>query len=158
MPKTYRLERSQLVRRSIDETFGFFADAANLQAITPEYLHFQILTPLPVEMREGALIDYRLRLYGLPIRWRTRIDEFVPGSHFVDSQIRGPYRLWRHRHEFHETGEGIVVVDKVDYQLPLAAVGRAMHAVMVRSTLEQIFDYRREQVGRLLAGESLVTA
>jgi ligand-binding SRPBCC domain-containing protein len=150
MPKTYRLERSQLVERSLEETFGFFADAANLQALTPEFLHFQITTPLPIQMRAGTLIDYRLRLFGLPIEWRTRIEEFVPRSGFVDSQVHGPYRLWRHRHEFHQTDEGVLVVDKVDYQLPLGLAGSVAQAVFVGATLRKIFAYRQQQIRQLL--------
>lgn len=150
MPKTYRLNRVQLVRRPLAETFAFFADAGNLQAITPDFLHFRFVTPLPIEMREGTLIEYRLRLSGVPIFWRTRIDEFVPLRRFVDSQVRGPYGLWRHQHDFYETREGVLVIDQVDYQIPLGPLGRVAHGMFVGAMLERIFDYRQVQIARLL--------
>jgi len=151
MPKTYLLERAQLLEHPLDHVFAVFSDAANLEALTPPALKFKIITPLPIEMAEGALIDYRLQLYGAPFRWRTRIDVYEPQQRFVDFQLRGPYKLWRHEHEFYETHGGVLMIDRVHYQIPYWLAGRFAHVAFVRSSLEQIFDYRREQTPALLA-------
>jgi len=95
---THVLERTQVIDKPLAEVFPFFADAANLQRITPKFLHFRIITPGSIEMRVGTRIDYELSLFGVPLRWRTRITEFVPGVRFVDEQESGPYALWRHTH------------------------------------------------------------
>jgi len=100
--RVHHLERWQRIPRRRDEVFAFFADASNLEAITPPFLHFRILSPLPIEMRPGARIDYALSLGGVPLMWRTRITEWEPGVIFVDEQETGPYRLWRHTHQFEE--------------------------------------------------------
>jgi ligand-binding SRPBCC domain-containing protein len=147
---TYRLERQQLVPLPRDQVFSFFADAANLQAITPDSLHFHMLTPLPIEMRAGTLIEYRLRLFGLPVFWRTRIEEYDPPHRFVDVQLRGPYADWRHTHEFAETPGGTLMTDRVDYRIPLGPLGRLAHALFVQRMLRRIFDYRQAAVERLL--------
>lgn len=150
MPHTYLLEREQLVRRPLDEVFTFFADAGNLEAITPAFLNFRILTPQPIAMQPGTLIDYQIKLVGVPLKWRTRIEEFEPPRRFVDVQLRGPYRLWHHTHEFEVVPEGTRVIDRVRYQLYLGPLGRAAHAIWVRRTLERIFDHRRRTIDRLL--------
>ena len=150
MTHTYTLERRQLIRRPLDEVFAFFADAGNLEAITPEFLQFRILTPRPIAMQPGALIDYRLKLLCVPLQWRTRIEEFEPPRRFVDVQLGGPYKLWRHTHEFTETAEGTVVLDRIAYQIPLGPLGRLAHAIFVRHTLNQIFDHRHRIIERLL--------
>lgn len=138
----YVLERSQIVPRPRREVFAFFADAANLERLTPSFLGFQILTPLPIAMRAGALIDYRIRLHGLPMMWRTRIDAFEPDSSFVDVQLKGPYSHWRHTHTFRDVSGGTEVGDHVEYQLPLGPLGRVAHRLFVKRQLQTIFDYR----------------
>lgn len=143
------LKRIQLVSLPLAEVFDFFARAENLEALTPPFLKFGFVTPLPIEMREGTLIDYKLRLYGIPLRWRTRIDEWVPGVRFVDSQIAGPYRLWRHLHEFKAVPGGTEVRDRVDYALPFGNLGKAIHALFVRRLLGRIFDYREARMSML---------
>lgn len=140
----YRLERTQVVPRPLAEVFPFFADAANLERITPASLRFEILTPLPIEMRPGALIDYRIRTNGIPRRWRTLIEVYEPGRRFVDVQLRGPYELWRHLHEFEEAPGGTRILDRVEYALPFGPLGRLVHALFVRRMLEGIFDHRRK--------------
>ncbi len=146
----HMLTSEQRVRAGLAETFAFFADAANLQAITPPFLDFRILTPLPVEMRVGARIEYRLRLMGWPVSWFTRIEEWEPGVGFTDVQLRGPYARWVHRHRFLAEGTGTRVLDRVEYALPLAPLSAPAHALFVRPTLERIFAFRREAVARRL--------
>jgi hypothetical protein len=138
------------VRRPLPEVFGFFSDAANLDALTPPFLHFRILTPMPIELRAGARLDYQLSLFGVPVRWRTRITAWQPGERFVDEQESGPYAIWRHTHEFEARGSSTLMRDVVDYSLPLGPAGAVAHALFVRRTLERIFDFRRDAVARLL--------
>ena len=131
--------REQRLPGTPDELFPFFAEAANLEAITPPWLHFRIVTPQPVEMREGALIEYRLRLRGVPLRWRTRIDVWEPGVRFVDRQLSGPYRVWHHTHEFEADGpDHTLMRDVVRWEAPL----HRLSAPLVRRDLERIFDFR----------------
>jgi ligand-binding SRPBCC domain-containing protein len=148
--RRYLLEREQTIRRSLEDVFAFFSDAGNLEAITPPFLRFRILTPRPIAMHEGALIEYRLRLFGAPIFWRTRIDVYEPPHRFVDMQIQGPYRLWRHEHTFEPVAGGVRMVDRVDYELPLAPLGPLAHGLFVGRMLARIFDYRRDRVADLL--------
>jgi ligand-binding SRPBCC domain-containing protein len=140
------------VPRPADDVFAFFADARNLEAITPPWLHFRIVGTGPVEMRPGALIEYRLVLHGVPVHWLTRIAVWEPGRRFVDVQVRGPYRLWEHTHAFEPHGDGTVVRDRVRYRLPLGIIGGLAHLACVRRDLHRIFDHRRREVARRLGG------
>lgn len=151
MPGTFHLRREQLVPRRIDEVFAFFSDAYNLELITPAFLRFRVLTPPPLAMGEGAVIDYRLSLLGVPFRWRTGIESWEPGRRFVDVQLRGPYRLWRHAHDFLPVEGGTLVRDEVTYRLPLGPLGRVAHALLVRRQLRAIFDHRQRRIAELLA-------
>jgi ligand-binding SRPBCC domain-containing protein len=144
------LERSQRLPRPPQDVFPFFADAFNLEAITPPWLQFRVLTPAPVTMAPGALLEYRLRLHGLPLRWLTRIEAWEPPLRFADTQVRGPYRLWHHTHSFAPDGDGTVMRDRVRYALPLGPLGAAAHLAFVRRDLERIFNYRRLAVARAL--------
>ena len=146
----HRLDRLQLVRRRRPEVFAFFADPENLEAITPDDLRFQIVTPRPIAMRAGAIIEYRLRLLGVGFGWLTRIEEFLPEERFVDVQLKGPYRTWRHTHLFRDAPGGTLVLDTVEYELPAGLVGEAAHALFVRRRLAHIFDHRAERIGALL--------
>jgi ligand-binding SRPBCC domain-containing protein len=144
------LTREQILPGDPDDVFAFFADAANLEAITPPWLRFRIATPGPVAMAAGTLIEYRLALHRVPIRWLTRIEIWEPGVRFVDLQVRGPYRRWHHTHSFEAHAEGTLVRDTVRYALPLGALGRAAHRLFVRRDLERIFDFRQAAVARRL--------
>jgi ligand-binding SRPBCC domain-containing protein len=132
-----------------DEVFPFFADAMNLQQITPPFLDFRILTPPPIRMEAGTLIDYSLKLRGIPIRWRTRIAGWDPPFSFVDEQVRGPYRLWVHEHRFLEEDEGTRVLDRVRYAVPGGAL---VHRLLVRREVERIFAYRTERLRERFGG------
>jgi ligand-binding SRPBCC domain-containing protein len=145
----YVLLREQWLPRPVDDVFAFFSDAGNLEAITPPWMHFHIVTPRPIELRAGAIIDYRLCWRGLPLRWSSEIAEWEPPQQFVDVQRRGPYAHWRHRHTFVPKDGGTRLGDEVHYALPWGPIGRLAHW-LVRRNLEAIFDYRAERVAALL--------
>jgi ligand-binding SRPBCC domain-containing protein len=140
------LRTVQVVPQPRHEVFEFFSLAENLERITPPELGFSIQTSLPIEMRVGALIDYRLKLHGLPLRWRTEITAWVPGVEFEDTQLRGPYTQWIHRHRFFdEPGGGTRIEDEVRYVLPFGPLGRLAHPI-VRMQLRRIFAHRESAV------------
>lgn len=147
----HELRREQLVPRLRSEVFAFFASAENLERITPPTLGFRIQSPLPLAMRSGAHIDYRLSLFGVPFGWRTLIEEFEPELRFVDLQLRGPYRLWRHTHEFSDAPGGTLMRDVVEYELPLGLLGEAVRSLFVERQLLYIFDFRRDAIERLFS-------
>lgn len=136
----YRLSASLWIPRTPEQVFDFFGDASNLESITPPWLHFEIRTPHPIEMIEGALIDYRIRLRGIPIRWRTEISRWDPPRSFVDQQIRGPYRMWHHEHRFEPLDGGTVCSDIVHYAAP---GGRLVHKLVVGRDVRSIFEFRQ---------------
>lgn len=147
MARIHLLERTQRIARPIHEVFPFYADAGNLERITPPWLGFEMITPTPIAMDAGALIEYKLHLHGVPIRWRTRIEAWDPPRRFVDAQLRGPYVLWHHTHTFRDDGVGGTILgDRVRYTLPFGPLGEIAHALFVRRDLERIFDFRRDAV------------
>lgn len=149
--RVHRLERRQLVPRPLEEVFEFFARAANLEQITPPWLRFALVGREPAEMGRGVVINYRLRLHGMPVRWISRIEEWHEQRRFVDRQIRGPYRMWVHEHDFATASEGGTWVhDRVRYALPLGMLGDVAGRPFVERDLGRIFDYRRAAVARLL--------
>jgi ligand-binding SRPBCC domain-containing protein len=153
--RNYRLERAQIFHQPLERTFAFFSDAFNLEKITPPLLRFRILTPSPIEMGEGAVLDYQLTLFGMPFRWRTLIESWVPGKSFVDRQVKGPYALWRHIHTFEALGPAQTLVrDQVEYRIPFGPLGRLAHQLFVAESLKRIFDYRAEMTAHLLSPDS----
>jgi len=142
----YTLHREQWLPRPAEEVFAFFAEPQNLEALTPPWLGFRILTPLPIEMRRGARIEYQLSLHGLQLGWLTGIETWEPPFSFTDVQLRGPYRLWRHAHRFVPERGGVSVEDTVVYALPLGPLGRLAHFFKIRRDLGRIFDYRQQQI------------
>lgn len=152
MPSTHRLSSQTLVRAPIEEVFEFFSRAENLERITPSALGFRILTPLPIAMRPGALIDYRLKLNGVPFRWRTEITHWEPPHRFVDVQLRGPYRKWIHEHRFESVPEGTMMTDNLEYELPFGPVGALAHRLFVRRKVAEIFRHRATVLDEVFAG------
>ena len=147
---TYRLERRQVVPRPLEETFAFYADPRNLAHITPRWLHFRMLCGEALTMRRGLRVHYRIRPLGFPQRWTSEITEYDPPHRFVDEQVLGPYRTWRHIHEFRAVGGGTEIIDVVEYELPLGAVGRAAHALFVARQLRAIFAHRARVIAETL--------
>lgn len=149
MPE-FRLRSEQWVPLEIESVFAFFAEAGNLERLTPPWLRFRVLTPEPIRMAEGTEIDYLLRLRGIPMKWRSRITDWQPGRRFVDEQIKGPYRFWRHEHEFTARDGGTEVRDCVAYAVP---GGRLANHLLVRRDLRRVFGYRQEQLALLLGSD-----
>lgn len=150
----HTLHRTQELEGTPEEVFPFFADAHNLEAITPPLLRFRVLTPRPIDMHAGTLIEYRLRVHGMPVRWKTRIEEWQPSSRFVDRQLSGPYRLWHHTHEFAPlAGDRTLMSDIVRYSVGFGPVGDLARRLFVGRDVEAIFDYRAEVIGPLLAAD-----
>jgi len=143
----YVLEREQIIERPRAEVFEFFADAANLERITPPELNFHIITPQPIDVKKGALIDYRLKLRGLPLTWRTEITQWNPPHDFVDTALQSPYKQWIHLHSFEEGANDneTIMKDLVRYRLPLEPLGDLAH-FYVKKELKYIFDYRSKAI------------
>ncbi len=145
------LTREQVLPGTPEEVFPFFADARNLEAITPPLLRFRVITPDPIEMGRGTLIDYRLRVHGVPIRWRTRIQEWTPSVRFVDAQLRGPYAIWHHTHEFAAEGaDHTRMRDTVRYAVGFGPLGELANRLLVARDVAAIFDHRARAIGPLL--------
>jgi ligand-binding SRPBCC domain-containing protein len=130
----------------IDTVFPFFAEARNLELLTPPFLHFNIVTNAPIVMARGARIQYRLKLRGIPITWESEITAWEPPHRFVDEQVRGPYRLWKHQHTFVERDAGTDISDHVDYAV---WGGSLMNSLLVAPDVKKIFEYRRSKIDEL---------
>jgi len=144
--KEFTLQTEVWLPRPRDEVFAFFADARNLDALTPPWVKFAMVTPGFIEMRAGTLIDYRIRVHGIPIRWQTEITEWQPPHHFVDRQLSGPYTLWHHTHTFEECNGGTLCLDHVRYR---PRGGALVHWLFVRRDVERIFNYRQYRLKQL---------
>ena len=143
MKGRFRYESKVFLQQPRGKVFGFFAEARNLEALTPPWIHFQILTPMPIKIQEGTLIDYRLKIHGLPVRWRTEIATWEPPVRFVDTQVHGPYRVWIHEHQFLETEDGTSMIDTVNYDV---LGGTLIDRLFVRSDIERVFAYRQRKI------------
>ena len=145
----FNIEYHQLINHPIDKVFMFFSKPENLEIITPENLHFKILTPSPVKMSEGSLIDYKISLMGMPFYWKTIITHYDPPNSFIDKQIKGPYSNWIHTHKFIQKEHGTVISDRVNYSIPLGFLGKIIHALWIKKELENIFIYRQKQITQI---------
>ncbi|WP_445150543.1 SRPBCC family protein [Baekduia sp. Peel2402] len=154
--RVFTLRRQQVLPGAPEEVFPFFADARNLEAITPPLLRFEVVTPEPIEMRVGTLIQYRLKLRGVSINWLTSIQAWEPGVRFVDQQVRGPYALWHHTHEFEATAGGeTLMTDTVRYAIGFGPFGELAARAFVHRDVAAIFDFRREAVVGALGREAV---
>jgi hypothetical protein len=145
--KVHCLERTQRVAADRDAVFAFFDRPENLSELTPAGMKFQRLTPSPIAMKEGAVIDFVVRVHGLAMRWRSLITAYEPPHRFVDEQLLGPYSFWHHTHGFRALPEGgTELTDTVRYALPFGPLGRLAHTLAVRRQLEQIFRHREQVV------------
>lgn len=149
--KTRFYATSQTIARPREEVFAFFATPRNLEAITPPWLRFRIVGQTTDDVQLDTEFTYRLRLRGIPLKWVSRISDWVPGERFVDEQVRGPYALWRHTHTFEDVPRGTLIRDRVVYRLPLGPVGDWLAGRFVASDVSRIFDYRRQRTAGLLS-------
>lgn len=144
-------ESSQWIARPVHEVFDFFSSEANLEKLTPPWLSFRVLGKSTPKIETGTLIDYQLRLSGLPLKWRTRIEEWEPGKRFVDTQLSGPYRKWHHTHTFTAENGGTRMQDRVIFQLPLGLLGNLCAGWKVKRQVRDIFRFREEQIEKIFA-------
>jgi ligand-binding SRPBCC domain-containing protein len=144
--KTYTLNFQQQVSRPLREIFDFFSRAENLEELTPPWLNFKILKAEPQSVQRGTVIQYSLRLHGIPLRWMSEIVEWEPPHRFVDLQLRGPYKLWRHEHRFEARDGGTLISDTIHLALPLGFLGQIAYKVKVHSDVQEIFAFRREKI------------
>lgn len=139
------LHRVTTVASSLDDVFLFFSNAENLAVLTPSFLGFRILTPLPIQMEKGTLIDYELRILGMPTRWTTLITTYDAPYCFVDQQLKGPYSFWHHTHTFEAVEGGTKMTDTVRYVMPFGWLGAMVHP-LVSWMLAHIFSYREAKM------------
>src|SRR5687768_10010545 len=154
----YELTDRFVVSMDLDRTWRFFSTAGNLAAITPPWLAFTVRTPSPVTIGPDSLLDYSIKWFGLPVRWRTKIIDWTPPRQFIDLQVRGPYALWLHQHTFEPTADGVECADRVIYKLPVPLLGRVVHAAAVRRQLIEIFRFRRKVIAERLGWVRAVQA
>ncbi len=140
--KLHLFESEQWINRSLEHVFPFFEKPENLARITPPSLGFKILTPGPIEMRQGALIDYTVKVMGIQTRWTTLITDYDPPRRFVDVQLRGPYSFWHHTHFFDEIDGATRMKDEVRYGMPFGPLGEVVRMLHVERQIQNIFDYR----------------
>jgi ligand-binding SRPBCC domain-containing protein len=147
--KVHILKQEQRIEAPLEQVFPFFSRPENLERLTPSSLGFQILTPSPIPMHVGAIIDYVVSVNGLPMRWTTAISEFDPPYRFVDVQLRGPYSFWHHTHTFEAEGGATLMRDEVRYALPAGPLGALAHGLLVRRQLNGIFEFRRQYLSAI---------
>lgn len=148
--KVYELNLTQRIDAPLERVFDFFSKPENLAEITPSKLGFNILTPSPILMKKGTLIDYTIRLVGFRVRWRTLITFYDPPKKFIDEQIKGPYSFWHHTHTFKAINGGVEMKDIVRYVIPFGVLGRLLHFLWIKNDLKKIFDYRKQVINKVL--------
>ena len=134
----------------IEDVFNFFSNPENLKNITPNSLSFKIITPKPINMSKGILLDYTIKLFRFSVHWRTYISDYDPPNYFVDQQIKGPYTFWHHTHIFKKVKGGVEIIDKIKYSVPLGCLGRIINKIWIRNDLNKIFDYRKKMINKIL--------
>ena len=145
--KTYNLKFEQFIDLPIEDVFNFFSKPENLSLITPPRLKFDILTPTPLQMKEGQLIEYTIRIFGKKIRWTTLITEYTPNKMFIDQQLSGPYSMWHHTHNFKKLNDNETLIeDIVVYSVPYSFIGGLIHSLYIKRDLEKIFSYRSKKI------------
>lgn len=149
--KPHVFQKAVVINRNINTVFNFFSNAENLNKITPAMLGFKMITKPPFEMKVGTLIDYQIKLYGIPFRWKSKITKWNPPFMFEDTQIKGPYKIWIHEHRFEERGESTLVTDTVNYLSPGWKFEFIPHRIFVEKKVEEIFNYREKVLLELFA-------
>jgi len=148
--KLYTFKKEQKISKSIIDVFDFFSKPENLSVITPNKMDFKILTPSPIEMKEGTLIDYTVKIMSFPIRWRTLITKYDPPNMFIDQQLKGPYSMWHHTHLFEKINDNETLIkDIILYAVPFSFIGSITHSLYIKRDLENIFDYRSQEIKRI---------
>ena len=148
--KLYTFKKEQKISKSIIDVFDFFSKPENLSVITPNKMDFRILTPSPIEMKEGTLIDYTVKIMSFPIRWRTLITKYDPPNTFIDQQLKGPYSMWHHTHLFEKINDNETLIkDIILYAVPFSFIGSITHSLYIKRDLENIFDYRSKEIKRI---------
>ena len=153
----FTFSAKQSIKKPLDQVFPFFAKAENLQKITPPWLGFKILSPLPLTMHVGTLIDYQIRFYGFPMKWKTEITVWDPPYRFVDSQLRGPYKVWIHEHRFTEENGETVIWDDVTYDFPAGPLKPLVHKLFVKNQIIEIFAYRERIISQIFSDQERVS-
>ena len=148
--KLNEINSEQFINIKIQNVFDFFSKPENLQEITPKRLGFNIITPGPIEMEKGTVIDYYIKISYIPIRWRTIITNYNPPYKFVDQQIKGPYSFWHHTHTFSKLNGGTLIKDNIKYLVPFGIIGKIINKIWIKRDLENIFDYRKNKIKILL--------
>lgn len=146
-------QTKQFINKPISEVFSFFAEAKNLEKITPEFLNFRILKMNTPEIQKNSLIDYQLKLHGIPLKWKTLISEFIPNERFIDEQLKGPYTKWVHTHTFQEKDGGTLIKDHVVYKIPLGIIGKTLLGNYIRNDITKIFNYRYNIIDKHFHGD-----
>jgi len=152
--KIYKIKTKQYIKGSLEEVFDFFSRPENLSEITPSELNFRILTPLPLEMKQGTVIDYTIKLFKVPVHWRTLITTFEPPLRFVDEQIKGPYTLWHHNHIFKEVRGGVEIQDLISYSIPFGLLGSLLHILWIKRDLKRIFEHRKNVIDQIFSKQT----
>lgn len=149
--KTYTFQSKTELNAGIDDVFEFFSNAKNLQKLTPPWLNFKMITPPTGAVQSGTTIGYKLKVHALPIHWLTLIEHWEPPRRFIDVQLKGPYKIWKHEHRFESLGDKTIMYDTVEYALPFGILGQLAHSLLVKKDVQSIFDYRTEAISKIFA-------